>query len=424
MIEKPQLFLDKREFSFIALLLLIIISIRLYILYSDYKIFISKPFYFTYADIIKQYKKDKYTTLRVYSSSLDLEFFTNIYKRKRDNFPNKRVYIKLFPSDSKITFSDYLTIFYIKSKIIDIRQLSNNTKDIILDKIAIQHTEELIREFYQAIFLANPISKELREKITKLGVNHLIALSGFHLTILWGILFFILNIIYKPIQQIYFPYRFNLIDVGFIVLVILAIFVYFVNSPASLIRSYTMILFGWLLLILGVELISFEFLAMVILVTIAIFPKMVLSLAFWLSIAGVFYIFLLLKNFKIKNRVAISIIISFGIFILMLPVTHLFFTTVTINQLYSPILSLIFTIFYPLSIFLHLINLGNIFDTTLLALFELKSSIWDLKIPISYGVFYIILSIGAIYVKRLFYLLLFISSVFAIYIYVFINFIN
>ena len=59
MIEKPQLFLDKREFSFIALLFLIVISIRLYILYSDYKIFISKPFYFTYADIIRQYKKDK-----------------------------------------------------------------------------------------------------------------------------------------------------------------------------------------------------------------------------------------------------------------------------------------------------------------------------------------------------------------------------
>ncbi len=415
MIEKPQLFLDKREFSFIALLFLIVISIRLYILYSDYKIFISKPFYFTYADIIRQYKKDKYTTLRVYSSSLDIEFFTTTYKHKNLNI--KRVRLKLFPSDSKITFSNYLTISYIKSKIIEIKPLSYNIKNTLLDKIAIQHRDKFIREFYQAIFLANPISKELREKITKLGVNHLIALSGFHLTILWGILFFILNRIYRPFQQIYFPYRFNLIDVGFIVLVILAIFVYFVNSPASLIRSYIMILSGWLLLILGVELISFEFLAMVILVTIAIFPKMVLSIAFWLSIAGVFYIFLLLKNLKTKNRVAIALIISFGIFILMLPITHLFFTTVNINQLCSPILSLIFTIFYPLSIFLHLINLGNIFDSSLLTLFELKSSIGDFKIPITYGVSYIILSIGAIYSKRLFYLLLFISSIFAIYIY-------
>ncbi len=417
MIVKPKLFSDKKEFAFVVLIFLIIISIRLYILYSDYKIFISKPFYFTYVDIIKQYKKDRYRLLRVYSSSLDIEFFTATYRK--ENFNSKRVRLKLFPSKSKITFSDYLTISYIKSKIDEIKPLSDNIKDKLLNKIAMQHRDRLIIEFYQAIFLANPISKELREKITKLGVNHLIALSGLHLTILWGILFFILNSIYRQLQQIYFPYRFNLIDVGFIVLVILAIFVYFLNFPASLIRSYIMILFGWLLLILGVELISFEFLAMVILVTIAIFPKMVLSLAFWLSIMGVFYIFLLLKSFKTKNRVAIALIISFGIFILALPITHIFFTTISINQLYSPILSIIFTIFYPISMFLHLINLGNIFDNTLLTLFDLKSSIKDFKIPIVYGVSYIILSIGAIYSNRLFYLLLLISSFFAIYIYVF-----
>ena len=417
MIVKPKLFSDKKEFTFVVLIFLIIISIRLYILYSDYKIFISKPFYFTYVDIIKQYKKDRYRLLRVYSSSLDIEFFTATYRK--ENFNSKRVRLKLFPSKSKITFSDYLTISYIKSKIDEIKPLSDNIKDKLLNKIAMQHRDRLIIEFYQAIFLANPISKELREKITKLGVNHLIALSGLHLTILWGILFFILNSIYRQLQQIYFPYRFNLIDVGFIVLVILAIFVYFLNFPASLIRSYIMILFGWLLLILGIELISFEFLAMVILVTIAIFPKMVLSLAFWLSIMGVFYIFLLLKSFKTKNRVAIALIISFGIFILALPITHIFFTTISINQLYSPILSIIFTIFYPISMFLHLINLGNIFDNTLLTLFDLKSSIKDFKIPIVYGVSYIILSIGAIYSNRLFYLLLLISSFFAIYIYVF-----
>ena len=420
MIEKPQLFLDKGETLFISLLFLILISIRLYILYGDYNRFISKPFYFTYVDIIKQYKKkDRYTLLRVYSARLNIEFFTITYRK--DNFSNKRVRLKIFPSTSKITFSDYLTTSYIKSKINEIKPLSYNIKNTLLDKIAMQHRDKDIIEFYQAIFLANPISKELRDKITKLGVNHLIALSGFHLTILWGILFFILNMIYRPLQQIYFPYRFNLIDVGLIVLIILAIFVYFVNSPASLIRSYIMILFGWLLLILGVELISFDFLVMIILVTIAIFPKMVLSIAFWLSIMGVFYIFLLIKYFTTKNRLAIATIISFLIFILSLPITHLFFTTISRTQLYSPILSLIFTIFYPLSIFLHLINLGDIFDNTLLTIFNIDSSTKDFKVPIVYGASYIVLSIGAIYSKKLFYLLLLISSFFTIYIYVIIN---
>ena len=417
MIEKPQLFSNKRESNFIVLLFLIVISIRLYSLYSDYKIFISKPFYFTYVDIIQEYKKDRYSILRVYSKSLDLEFFTNIYRE--GNFTNRRVRLKLFPSYSNISFIDYLTTSYIKSKINEVKPLPSGIKDALLNKIAVQHRDKLIREFYQAIFLANPISKELREKITRFGVNHLIALSGFHLTILWGILFFILNRVYKPFQQIYFPYRFNLIDIGCIVLIVLALFVHFVDYPPSLIRSYIMILFGWLLIIIGVELISFEFLTMVILITIAIFPKMGFSLSFWLSIAGVFYIFLLLKNFKIKNSIAITLIISFGIFILMLPITHIFFTTISKTQLYSPILSLIFTIFYPLTIFLHILNMGDIFDTALLRLFELESSTQDFKMPILYGVFYILLSIGAIYSKILFYILILISLVFTIYIYTF-----
>ncbi len=419
MLEKPKLFLNYKEFLSALLVFIIILSIRLAFLYSEYKSFISKPFYFTTVKVLQQYKKEKnkksYIILRVYSKDLDLNFFTTIYKDI--NLIDKNIRLKLFPSKN-ISFKDYLISSYIKSNINRVEDSSKNIKSILLDKIASQHKFETISQFYQAIFLAKPISRSLRRSVSKLGVSHLIALSGFHLAIVWGILFFILNPIYKLFQQKYFPYRFNLIDIGLIILVILALFVWGVDSPASLVRSYVMMALGWLLLVFGMELISFSFLITSIAIIVTIFPKMLLSLSFWFSIAGVFYIFLLLERFNDRNKILMTLIISFGIFILMLPIVHILFPLTNIYQLYSPLLSLAFTIFYPLTIFLHIINFGWIFDNLLINLFTVESSSIEIKLSLIYGIIYIILSIGAIYSKWLFYLLFLVSTLFIGYMFI------
>ncbi len=415
MLEKPKLFLNYKEFLSALLVFIIILSIRLAFLYGEYKSFIYKPFYFTTVKVLQQYKKEKnkksYTVIRVYSKDLDLNFFTTIY---RDiNLIDKNIRLKLFPSKN-ISFIDYLTSSYIKSNLNRVKKSSKDIKSTLLNKIASQHKSETVSEFYQAIFLAKSISRSLRESVSKLGVSHLIALSGFHLAIVWGILFFILNPIYKLFQQKYFPYRFNLIDIGLIILVILAFFVWGVGSPASLVRSYVMMALGWLLLVLGMELISFSFLITSIAIIVTIFPKMLLSLSFWFSIAGVFYIFLLLERFNYRNKIVMTLIISFGIFILMLPIVHIIFPITNISQLYSPLLSLAFTIFYPLTIFLHIINFGWFFDSLLINLFTIDSNSINIKLPLIYGIIYIILSIGAIYSKWLFYLL-FLVAIFFIF---------
>ena len=110
--------------------------------------------------MLQQYQKHKdgktYTILRVYSPILDLNFFTTTYKT--DNLINKRVRLKLFPS-KRIGFFDYLTTAYISSEINSISPKANNLKSIILQDIAEQHTQSIIIEFYQAIFLAKPLSK-------------------------------------------------------------------------------------------------------------------------------------------------------------------------------------------------------------------------------------------------------------------------
>jgi len=237
-------------------------------------------------------------------------------------------------------------------------------------------------------------------------------LSGFHLAILSSLLFFFLRPIYKFFQQRYFPYRFALLDIGFIVLVVLAYYVWFVDAPDSLIRSYMMILMGWLFLLLGVELLTLSFLTTISLILLVIFPNLLVSLAFWLSIIGVFYIFLLLHYFARLHKFLIILIISFGLFIFMLPVVHLIFPLTSPLQLLSPFFSLAFNVFYPLSIGLHLLGLGGLLDNLLLKLFTIQSIQSQLLLSPLLGIGYFILSLGAFYSKKLFYILSFLALAF------------
>jgi len=417
MLEKPKLFLNFKEFLVVFFIFLILFSIRFGFLYKEYREFVSKPFYYTWVEVLLSYQKKKknrtYTVLKVYSPTLDLKFFTTSYKF--NDFTNKRVRLKLFPT-KRITFFDYLSTAYIPSEINSISDKKKSIESLISEKIAQQHKNKIITEFYQAIFLAKPISKELREKISKWGISHLLALSGFHLAILSGILFLIFKPLYKLLQQRFFPYRFELIDIGFITLVFLGFYVWLVGSPASLIRSFAMMVIGWIVIIFGIELVSFEFLLTAIMFILLLFPKMIVSLSFWFSVFGVFYIFLLIREIKLKNKFLMTFVVSFGIFILMLPIVHIIFPLYTPFQLFSPFLSVLFSLFYPLVILLHILGVGGIFDEVLIDFFKLPSNSIDIKTPLYFGVFYILLSIGAIFSKKLFYILLSIAFLFLVYI--------
>ncbi len=406
MLEKPKLFLNVKEFWLLMAILVLVLLLRLSFFYGDYQDFKSKPFYFTNVEVLQQYEKESrgrpYTMLRVYSDRLGLTFFTRT--QKKETFLNHQLRLKLFPEE-KMRFVEYLGTSFINSEIKEVLGVKLGVKKSLLESVAKQHQSGMISNFYQAIFFATPLEKSLRDRVSMLGVSHLIALSGFHLAILWGVLFVLIRPCYRGLQQRFFPYRFDLIDVGFLVLVILGWYVWFVDAPASLLRSYMMMVIGWTLLVLGMELLSFTFLATIVMLLLVIFPKLLLSLAFWFSVLGVFYIFLLLHYFSTLHKVLITLMISFGIFVLMLPIVHLVFPVVTPLQLYSPFLSLLFGFFYPLSMGLHLVGLGYLLDVPLLELFTMRSDVHLVPLDKYYGMAYLLLSLGAIYSKRLFYLL-------------------
>ncbi len=407
-LENPPLFGNRREFGIVAGILLLVILFRLLLLHDEYREFISKPFYYTKATVLLQYNKSgkgrSYEVLKLQSDD-GKSFYTTAHRS--GDLTRKIVRVKMFPNE-KISFADYLGTFYIKTYLKVVGERMKTGKERILDAIARQHDDPEITAFYQAIFLATPVPKKLREKISGLGVSHLVALSGFHLTILWGLVYGILSLLYKPAQQRWFSYRFMLLDMGLLTLVILGAYLWFVDFPPSLLRSYTMLSIAWMLLLMGIELVSFQFLGFVVMLLLALFPELIVSLGFWFSVAGVFYIYLVLhwsqkSESPMSGKWAVSLLfIPFGIFILMLPIAHSVFGMTCKWQMLSPILSILFVFFYPLSMGLHLIGVGGILDRELLQLFALPSGCYEQILPLWAVGGYILSSIGAIWSRILF----------------------
>ncbi|MEA3419304.1 MAG: ComEC/Rec2 family competence protein [Campylobacterota bacterium] len=425
-LEKPKLFLDTREFVLAMGILLAIIFFRLYLLHGEYREFISKPFYYTEATVLQQYSKSKkgksYEVLKLRSKE-GWQFYTTA--KLLENLTGQSLRIKLIP-DGKISFDDYLGTFFVKTRIKERRPSPESAKSDLLDLIAEQHEDPGIVSFYQAIFLATPIPKTLREQIAGLGVSHLVALSGFHLTILWGLIYGVLSLVYKPLQQRKFPYRYMLLDMGLVALGVLGFYLWFVDFPPSLVRSYAMLTIAWVMLLLGIELISFSFLGSVVMLLLALFPTLMASLGFWFSVTGVFYIYLLLhwsqkSSTWLSSKWIISMFyIPVGIFILMLPVVHGIFGVTSPWQLLSPILSLIFTLFYPLVIGLHLIGWGGMFDSSLQWLFALPSESYQSLLPTWVVIGYVLLSLGAMRSRMLFWITLGFAVLYLLYLYAFV----
>ena len=422
LLPKPKLFASTRSFVWVVFLLLLLIAFRLFFSWQTYCDFISKPFYYTYATVLLDYPKSDgkrhYRVLKLQSDE-GLVFYTTHYRPK--DFSHYRLRLQLFPTD-QITFWDYLGTFYLKSTIKKELLLPMRFKERLLGQIESQHQDKALASFYTAIFFAQRLETNLREKVALLSLSHLVALSGFHLGILWGVIYGLFLLLYRPLQQAFFPYRYALIDVGIVTILLLFGYLWFVGFPPSLVRSYAMMWVAWVVLLMGIELLSFSFLTLIILLLILFFPLLLPSLSFWFSVAGVFYIYLILAYASHhKSWVVSMLFIPLGLFVLMLPIVHSVFPLLSPYQLLSPILSLIFIPFYPLVIGLHLLGVGGIFDGALTALFALPSPTQESLLEVEYLIGYSLLSLEAIWTKWLFYLLLLTSFGYMVYLFGFVG---
>jgi competence protein ComEC len=385
-----------RQYFSAIFLFIVIFGLNISYQYMKYLDFISEDAILVQGVVKNIYQKDNYNILKI--KTKDFSFFTS------DSLKNKieqNSIVSAYLITKNITFIQYLKGFYALS--FSMKSISkDNVLDSITNTINSQHTNKYIQNLFNALFLAIPIDEELRKICAMYGVSHLVAISGFHLSILSAMLYFIFYIPYGYFYKRYFPYRNKKFDIFIVVSIFLTIYLILTDFVPSLLRAFIMFILGVYFARSNIKIISFETLAIVVFVIIGLFADLLFSLSFWFSVAGVFYIFLFLKYFKNLSKLVKFIFFNIWIYLAMNPIVHFFFDTTSLIQLISPIITLLFTIFYPIELIAHIFGYGDILDFLLI-----KAILLDFEIvskSISWWVFiiYILLSFFSIKVKKIF----------------------
>jgi len=372
-------------------------SFNLFLEYSSYKNFIKEEVIQVDATILNIYEKKTYNVIKLKSKKIT--FFTSISKE----YPLKQLQkLNLYIITQKISFFEYLKGFYTKSFNHNLLSTNSTFKTNLQDIISSNHMDKNISSLYNALFLAINITPALRDFTSNYGIAHLVAISGFHIGVISLILYFIFNIFYSPIHQKYFPYRNKRFDILILVSIFLFGYLILLDFVPSLLRAFVMFIFGIFLLRSNIKLLSFETLLIIVILILALFPKLLFSLSLWFSVAGVFYIFLFLQYFQKLNKYFQLLFFNLWIYLAINPIVHYFFPQTSYEQLYSPLLTIAFAIFYPLVAFLHLVGFGNLFDTFLLSWVSMEVISFEKVTTFWFFIFYLIISFLSIVEKRAF----------------------
>ncbi|RVY94463.1 ComEC family DNA internalization-related competence protein [Helicobacter pylori] len=345
----------------------LLLAINLYLEYLNYqKLDFLKPTSLN-AQILLQYPKTKdqktYFVLKLQSKGMI--FYTTI-KEPLKNLQYRHA--QFFGRIKSCSFLESLRSCFFQTYSFSLTR-KQDFKSHARHFIDSVHSNALVGNLYRALFIGDSLNKDLRDRANALGINHLLAISGFHLGILSASVYFLFSLFYIPLQKRYFPYRNAFYDIGVLVWVFLLGYLLLLDFLPSFFRAFLMGLLGFLACFFGVRILSFKLLILACCIAIALLPKLLFSVGFLLSVCGVWYIFLFLKHTQIffKNssflmRSFQAIALSALVFLNMLIIAHAFFPMFSPYQLFSIPLGLIFIVFFPLSLFLHAVGLGSLLD--------------------------------------------------------------
>ncbi|XPS40892.1 ComEC/Rec2 family competence protein [Aliarcobacter butzleri] len=391
---------------FFALLINILLE------YGKYLEFIDEEVFETKVEVLNIYQKDDFDILKLKTSNF--EFFTNMPK----NEEIKRFdLLNILIVSRNIDFIDYLKGFYTKTIYFDELQKEQTFKDKIIKNIENNHQDEKIIELFNALFLAVPVSKELRDVITAYGIAHVVALSGFHLVVLSFVIYWILYFPYKFFQDRYFPYRNRKLDILLITIAILFYYLILTDIVPSLLRAFVMFCLGIYLLRSNIKILSYMTLFYTFLIVIAFYPKYIFSIGFWFSIFAVFYIYLFIQYFKNYNKWLLFIFFNIWMFLIFNPIVHYYFPQTSYEQFYSIPITIFFNFFYPAEIFAHIFGFSNYFDEYLKIFIEHKIYVYEVFTPLYFYILYLFVSFLSIWSKKAFILLNLLMIGFNIYMY-------
>ncbi len=365
-----ELLTTPKEYLLCGIILSLLLALNLYLEYLNYqKLDFSKPTSLN-AQILLQYPKTKdqktYFVLKLQSKGM---IFYATIKEPLKNLQYR--YAQFFGKIKPCSFLESLKSCFFQTYSFSLTR-KQDFKSHVRRFIDSAHSSALVGNLYRALFIGDSLNKDLRDRANALGINHLLAISGFHLGILSASVYFLFSLFYTPLQKRYFPYRNAFYDIGVLVWVFLLGYLLLLDFLPSFFRAFLMGLLGFLACFFGVRLLSFKLLILACCIAIALLPKLLFSVGFLLSVCGVWYIFLFLKHtqafFKTSSFLVRSfqvISLSVLVFLNMLIIVHAFFPMFSPYQLFSIPLGLIFVVFFPLSLFLHAVGLGSLLDSIL-----------------------------------------------------------
>lgn len=302
---------------------------------------------------------------------------------------------------AKVTFIDFLKGIHTRGVITEVYpELS--LKERWYRRIALEHEDQWMRELYGALFVATPMSQEFQALVGAMGLSHILSISGYHYGIISLIAFFLLRSPYRWLQNRYFPYRHGNRDLFLLVLGILFFYLWALEFIPPMVRAFGMIAVGYWLYDRGIKIVSLQTLLIAVGVLIAFFPKLFFSLGFWFSSFGVLSIFIFIRYYEHWKPWQIFLALHLWCYFVLLPISLSIFGTFGWWHIGSIPLALVFNLYYPIVLGLHLTPWGDVFDPYLLQMFE-AGDIHTVTIPLWAGGMSILLALGAMWRKEAFW---------------------
>ena len=398
---------------FFTLFLLFVFMINILFNYLSYKELKKEYIFETKAEVLNIYPKEKFDVIKLKGDGF--EFFASFSK---DENIKKLDFLNVVFDTRNITFYTYLKGFFTKILYFERGEKNNSVKEKIIKNIEENHDDFMIRELFNALFLAIPVTSELRNIITAYGIAHVVALSGFHIVVLSFVIYWILYFPYSFLQNRYFPYRNRRFDILLITMAILFYYLLLTDIVPSLLRAFVLFSLGLYLLRSNIKVISYLTLFYTFLIVIALFPQYIFNIGFWFSIFAVFYIYLFIQYFKNGNKILLYVFFNIWMFLIFNPIVHFFFAQTAIEQFYSIPITIFFTIFYPLEIVAHIFNISSYFDDYLKIFLENKIYVYEVFTPLYFFILYILFSFFSIWSKKTFFILNILMIGFNFYLYI------
>lgn len=407
--QKPQqksIFENAREVYVFCLACALVFGLNLGFSYYKFCEFKSQNGVILQAKILQNYEKTNvkgkiYRVLKL--KTQDFSFYTTT-RADFDAGANEQILIGA--ENKNVKFKEYLSgSFFMPSYgTIELRYAASreSVRDKIYGFISEQHESEKMTELFTALFLAAPVGKELRQDVNFYGVAHLIAISGYHLGLIFWAFYFIMRPIYRYFQARYFPYRNAKFDLSATIFAVLFCYLALIGFVPSFLRAFLMSLLALFLLARNVRVVSFELLFVVICAAVSLMPSLLFSIGFYFSCMGVFYIYLYLRHFGGRfSNLSNAILLNFWVFSAMiLPVLY-FFPLVSAQQLAVLPITPLFSLFYPISVLLHAFGAGGALDEYLLEFLSWRAKGVNLSVPFWLFLLYNALSLASVKSKIL-----------------------